>query len=70
VPQGWTSGKGRSPRTRSYFDYQLIEKTNPRLTPHPDTLTVDQPDDYQTDVFTDRAFNFVEDKGSAISPSG
>ena len=61
VPQGWDEWYGKVSEDALYFNYQLIEKTGTLATPHI-TFYGDQPDDYQTDVFSDRAVNFVKDK--------
>ena len=60
VPQGWDEWYGKVSEDALYFNYQLIEKTGPSATPHI-TFYGDQPSDYQTDVFTNRAVNFVND---------
>jgi N-acetylglucosamine-6-sulfatase len=60
VPTGWNEWYGKVAEDALYFDYQLIEKTGPGATPHI-TFYGDQPSDYQTDTFTDRAVNFVND---------
>jgi arylsulfatase A-like enzyme len=67
VPQGWDEWYGKVSEDALYFNYQLIEKTGPLATPHL-TFYGDQPDDYQTDVFNDRAVNFINDKGTAKQP--
>ena len=67
VPQGWDEWYGKVSEDALYFNYQLIEKTGPLATPHI-TFYGDQPDDYQTDVFNDRAVNFIDDKGTAKQP--
>ena len=60
VPTGWNEWYGKVAEDALYFDYQLIEKTGPGATPHI-TFYGNQPSDYQTDTFTDRAVNFVTD---------
>jgi arylsulfatase A-like enzyme len=67
VPGGWSEWYGKVSEDALYFNYQLIEKTGPSATPHI-TFYGDQPSDYQTDVFTDRAVNFVDDHGVADQP--
>ena len=67
VPQGWDEWYGKVSEDALYFNYQLIEKTGPLATPHI-TFYGDQPGDYQTDVFTNRAVNFVKDSGVARQP--
>src|SRR5262245_55123648 len=60
VPEGWDEWYGKVSEDALYFNYQLIEKTGPTATPHI-TFYGDQPSDYQTDVFRDRAVDFVND---------
>jgi arylsulfatase A-like enzyme len=60
VPTGWNEWYGKVAEDALYFDYQLIEKTGPGAAPHI-TFYGNQPSDYQTDTFTDRAVNFVND---------
>ncbi len=67
VPQGWDEWYGKTSEEALYFNYQLIEKTGPTATPHL-TFYGDQPLDYQTDVFADRAVNFVSDSGVSKEP--
>jgi N-acetylglucosamine-6-sulfatase len=67
VPQGWDEWYGKVSEDALYFNYQLIEKTGPLATPHI-TFYGDQPSDYQTDVFTDRAVDFVKDSGASKQP--
>jgi N-acetylglucosamine-6-sulfatase len=67
VPQGWDEWYGKVSEDALYFNYQLIEKTGPLATPHI-TFYGDQPSDYQTDVFTDRAVDFVKDSGVSKQP--
>jgi N-acetylglucosamine-6-sulfatase len=59
VPQGWDEWYGKVSEDALYFNYQLIEKTGPGATPRI-TFYGDQSDDYQTDVFSNRAINFVD----------
>ena len=66
-PGGWDEWYGKVSEDALYYNYNLIEKTGPSATPHI-TFYGDQPDDYQTDVFTDRAVDFVDDKGVANQP--
>ena len=58
---------GKSLEDALYFNYQLIEKTGPRAAPHI-TFYGDQPDDYETDVFTNGAVNFVNDEAVGNQP--
>ena len=67
VPDGWSEWYGKISEDALYFNYNLIEKTGPTATPHL-TFYGDQPADYQTDVFTNRAVNFVNDKAVANQP--
>jgi N-acetylglucosamine-6-sulfatase len=67
VPPGWDEWYGKVSEDALYFNYQLIEKTGPSSTPHL-TFYGDQPADYQTDVFSDRALNFVRDTGASKQP--
>jgi arylsulfatase A-like enzyme len=67
VPDGWDEWYGKVSEDALYFNYQLIEKTGPGVVPHI-TFYGDQPNDYQTDVFSDRAVNFVNDKAVADQP--
>ena len=67
VPLGWDEWYGKVSEDALYFNYQLIEKTGPDVVPHL-TFYGDQPTDYQTDVFADRAVNFVHDSGVAKQP--
>jgi N-acetylglucosamine-6-sulfatase len=67
VPPGWDEWYGKVSEDALYFNYQLIEKTSSSATPKI-TFYGDQPADYQTDVFADRAVNFVNDKGLPDQP--
>jgi arylsulfatase A-like enzyme len=67
VPPGWSEWYGKISEDALYFNYQLIEKTGLSATPHL-TYYGDQPADYQTDVFADRAVNFINDKAPANQP--
>ena len=58
VPPGWDQWYGKVSEDALYYDYQIIEKTGPTATPHI-TFYGDQPSDYQTDVFANRAVSFV-----------
>jgi N-acetylglucosamine-6-sulfatase len=64
VPPGWDEWYGKVSEDALYYDYNLIEKTGPTATPHL-TFYGDQPIDYQTDVFANRAINFVRDINTA-----
>jgi arylsulfatase A-like enzyme len=67
VPQGWDEWYGKVSEDALYFDYNLIEKTAPTATPRI-TFYGDQPTDYQTDVFGDRAVDFVRDSAVPHEP--
>jgi arylsulfatase A-like enzyme len=67
VPEGWNEWYGKVSEDALYFDYNLIEKTSltgvPRI-----TFYGDQPDDYQTDVFGNRAVDFLRDSAVSRQP--
>jgi N-acetylglucosamine-6-sulfatase len=67
VPPDWDEWYGKVSEDALYFDYQLIEKTTLNGTPRL-TFYGDQPSDYQTDVFSDRAVNFVDDSAGSHEP--
>src|SRR4051812_42424322 len=67
VPPGWDEWYGKVSEDALYFNYQLVEKTGPTATPRL-TFYGDQPTDYQTDVFSDRAVDFVADTGVSKQP--
>jgi N-acetylglucosamine-6-sulfatase len=67
VPPGWDQWYGKVSEDALYFNYQLIEKTGDGATPRI-TFYGDQPLDYQTDVFSDRAVNFVRDHTASQEP--
>ncbi|MGA8219416.1 MAG: sulfatase [Solirubrobacterales bacterium] len=67
VPPGWAEWYGKVSEDALYYDYQVIEKTGPTAIPHL-TFYGDQPIDYQTDVFANRAVDFVDDSGRANQP--
>jgi N-acetylglucosamine-6-sulfatase len=67
VPEGWNEWYGKVSEDALYFDYNLIEKTSLNATPRI-TFYGDQPTDYQTDVFGDRAVDFVRDSASSHQP--
>jgi N-acetylglucosamine-6-sulfatase len=60
VPPGWDEWYGKTSEDPLYFNYQVIEKTGSANAAHL-TFYGDQPTDYQTDVFRDRAVDFVRD---------
>ncbi len=67
VPLGWDEWYGKVSEDALYFNYQLIEKTSPGGTPRI-TFYGDRPLDYQTDVFGDRAVDFVKDHPVSQEP--
>jgi N-acetylglucosamine-6-sulfatase len=67
VPPGWDEWYGKVAEDALYFNYQLVEKTGPTATPK-FTFYGDQPQDYQTDVFSDLADNFARDTAVAKQP--
>lgn len=67
VPAGWDEWYGKVSEDALYFNYQLIEKTGEGATPRI-TFYGDQPLDYQTDVFSHRAVDFVRDSAPANQP--
>src|SRR4051812_5655017 len=67
VPPGWDEWYGKVSEDALYFDYNLIEKTAPTATPRI-TFYGDQATDYQTDVFGDRAVDFVNDSAVGRQP--
>jgi arylsulfatase A-like enzyme len=67
VPPGWDEWYGKVSEDALYFNYQLIEKTGAGATPKI-TFYGDQPLDYQTDVFSDRAVDFVKDHPVSQEP--
>jgi arylsulfatase A-like enzyme len=62
VPPGWDEWYGKVAEDALYYNYQVVEKTGISATPRI-TFYGDQPLDYQTDVFGDRAADFVRDNG-------
>ena len=67
VPDGWDEWYGKLSEDALYFDYNLVEKTGTFATPRL-TFYGDQPNDYQTDVFGDRALDFVNDSAVSRQP--
>ncbi len=67
VPEGWNEWYGKVSEDALYFDYNIIEKTSLNATPRI-TFYGDQPADYQTDVFGDRATDFVKDSAVSHQP--
>ena len=67
VPPGWDEWYGKVAEDALYFNYQLVEKTGPTAKPKI-TFYGDQPLDYQTDVFSDLALDFVRDTAPGKQP--
>ena len=67
VPPGWDEWYGKVSEDALYFNYQIIEKTPASSTPSL-TFYGDQPSDYQTDIFGDRATDFITDSATANAP--
>jgi N-acetylglucosamine-6-sulfatase len=67
VPQGWDQWYGKVSEDALYYNYQLIEKTSPTDVPHL-AFYGDQPDDYQTDVFGQKADSFVNNLKPSQTP--
>jgi len=67
VPPAWDQWYGKVSEDALYYDYTMIEKTSPTATPHI-TFYGDRPDDYQTDVFSHRALDFIDNSTSAQRP--
>jgi N-acetylglucosamine-6-sulfatase len=67
VPVGWDEWYGKVSEDALYFNYQLIEKSGESAPPRV-TFYGDQPLDYQTDVFSDRAADFVRDHPVSQEP--
>jgi N-acetylglucosamine-6-sulfatase len=67
VPPGWDEWYGKVSEDALYFNYQLIEKTGSGAPPRI-TFYGDQSLDYQTDVFSDRAVDFVRDHPASQQP--
>jgi N-acetylglucosamine-6-sulfatase len=69
VPPGWDEWYGKVSEDALYFNYQLIEKTSPDPDVKPRiTFYGDQALDYQTDVFSDRAADFLRDTAPVHQP--
>jgi N-acetylglucosamine-6-sulfatase len=61
VPPGWDQWYGKtSQEDLLYFNYQVIEQTGPKDEPQL-TFYGANPSDFQTDVFRDKAVEFVKD---------
>jgi N-acetylglucosamine-6-sulfatase len=67
VPQAWDQWYGKVSEDSLYFNYQLIQKTSPTDAPHL-TFYGDQPEDYQTDVFGNKADSFINNVKPSQTP--
>jgi arylsulfatase A-like enzyme len=67
VPPGWDEWYGKLSEGQLYFNYQLIEKTDPADTPEL-AFYGDQASEYQTDVFRDKAVGFIDGAGAGETP--
>jgi N-acetylglucosamine-6-sulfatase len=67
VPPGWDEWYGKLSEGPLYFNYQLIEQTDPLDTPEL-AFYGDQVSEYQTDVFRDKAVSFIDTAGPAETP--
>ncbi|MDP9227561.1 MAG: sulfatase [Actinomycetota bacterium] len=67
VPPGWDEWFGKISEENLYFNYTLLEQTAPLDTPEV-AFYGDQPDEYQTDVFGDKAVDFVAGLTGAQTP--
>jgi N-acetylglucosamine-6-sulfatase len=59
VPPGWDEWYGKISENNLYFNYTLMEKTGPADTPEIEFYG-DQDSEYQTDVFRDKALQFLD----------
>jgi N-acetylglucosamine-6-sulfatase len=67
VPPGWDEWYGKVSEQNLYFNYTMIEKESPADTP--DLLFYgDQDSEYQTDVFGDKAVDFIDRASAAEMP--
>ena len=67
VPPGWDEWYGKLSEDSLYFNYQLIEQTGPGDMAELEFYG-DQPTDYQTDVFSDKAVDFIDGAGGGQTP--
>jgi len=67
VPPDWDEWYGKIAESNLYFNYTLIEKTGPGDTPEIGFYG-DQESEYQTDVFRDKAVEFLDTAGPAETP--
>jgi arylsulfatase A-like enzyme len=67
VPLGWDEWYGKVAQDAIYFNYELVEKTGTNARQRI-TFYGDQPLDYQTDVFSGRAVDFVADHPASQEP--
>jgi arylsulfatase A-like enzyme len=67
VPAGWDEWYGKVSEGPLYFNYQLIEKTGPGDTPEL-AFYGDQDSEYQTDVLSEKAVEFIDTAGAPETP--
>jgi arylsulfatase A-like enzyme len=67
VPPGWDEWYGKISEGPLYFNYQLIEQTDPLDTPEL-VFYGDQASEYQTDVLRDKAVQFIDTAGLGQTP--
>jgi N-acetylglucosamine-6-sulfatase len=67
VPPGWDQWYGKTSQDSLYFNYPVIEKTGPEDEPQV-VFYGANPSDFQTDVFRDKAVEFVKDLTANESP--
>ncbi len=67
VPEGWDEWYGKISEDPLYYNYQLIEQTGPADTPELEFYG-DQASEYQTDVFRDKAVDFVDGLTGSQTP--
>jgi N-acetylglucosamine-6-sulfatase len=67
VPEGWDEWYGKISEEPLYFNYSLIEQTGPADVPEL-AFYGDQTDEYQTDVFRDKALDFLDTLTGPQSP--
>ena len=67
VPPGWDEWYGKISEGPLYFNYQLIEQTDPLDTPQL-VFYGDQANEYQTDILRDKALDFIDTAGVAETP--
>jgi N-acetylglucosamine-6-sulfatase len=67
VPDGWDEWYGKPSEGPLYLNYQLIEQTAPGDTPEL-AFYGDQDSEYQTDVFSRKAVDFIDTAGAPETP--